>query len=220
MTSTIITENPIRVCFRCSATDNDVEFYPRLYTKRPICKPCNDIIKARNRTACAIWKAKHPEEYKAAQKRWYDKNAEKKSKAVAQYIKNRRATDETWRQLTNQRASERSKRLYATDAAHRTKSWAHSLRYNYGLSLEDWNSMNEAQDGRCRLCRRKRKLFVDHCHETGRVRSLLCSRCNTGMGCFEDSVDMLKRAIHYLTSHDIRIQEDDQPTTMVQDALF
>jgi hypothetical protein len=44
-------------------------------------------------------------------------------------------------------------------------------------------------------------LFVDHQHSTGRVRGLLCARCNTGIGLFDESVDLMGRAIKYLTDN-------------------
>lgn len=64
------------------------------------------------------------------------------------------------------------------------------------------------QDGKCAICENKesrrhngviRKLCVDHCHLTGIVRGLLCSRCNITIGRFEDSADLLLKASKYLT---------------------
>jgi hypothetical protein len=64
------------------------------------------------------------------------------------------------------------------------------------------------QDGLCACCGEKQdyktvdgkgqELFVDHCHETGRIRGLLCGRCNTGIGILGDTLDHLKKAVTYL----------------------
>jgi hypothetical protein len=58
--------------------------------------------------------------------------------------------------------------------------------------------MREAQGGLCKICGKEKRLVVDHCHETGQVRGMLCFSCNTGIGQLGDSVDMLKAAIAYL----------------------
>lgn len=62
--------------------------------------------------------------------------------------------------------------------------------------------MRTAQNGRCLICGEgSRRLEIDHCHTTGRVRGLLCIYCNTGLGRFKDNPALLARAIAYLTDH-------------------
>lgn len=72
----------------------------------------------------------------------------------------------------------------------------------YGLTEEAYASMLSEQHGRCAVCRQeesvKEVLSVDHCHTTGTVRGLLCSRCNTGLGLFSDNPDILRKAVEYL----------------------
>ncbi len=81
----------------------------------------------------------------------------------------------------------------------------------YGLSLEDYNRMLDSQKGLCSICNQpettKRwgkldKLSVDHEHNSGKVRGLLCNHCNRGIGCFRDSKILLKKAIIYLKKHE------------------
>lgn len=79
----------------------------------------------------------------------------------------------------------------------------------YGLTVEDYEAMLADQDGRCAICRERgvpgrsitRVLAVDHCHATGRVRALLCHRCNGALGMVGDRINVLERAIAYLKSH-------------------
>jgi len=69
----------------------------------------------------------------------------------------------------------------------------------YGITLVDQESMIKAQDGRCYICRRKTKrLGVDHCHDTGFVRGMLCWKCNQGLSYFTDNSQSLQRAIEYM----------------------
>ena len=87
------------------------------------------------------------------------------------------------------------------------RNWA--LRSKYGITLQQYEEMLEAQGSRCAICQTKesnpdRKLApfaVDHCHATGKVRSLLCSNCNFMLGAARDDVSTLTAAIRYLTEH-------------------
>src|SRR5580692_1383809 len=75
----------------------------------------------------------------------------------------------------------------------------HWLKKSYGITLEKYREMIFLQSGQCGLCSDLgQKLYLDHCHETGKLRKLLCRRCNTGLGNFRDSPDLLQRAINYL----------------------
>lgn len=73
----------------------------------------------------------------------------------------------------------------------------------YGLTVEDYNSMFDKQKGCCDCCGRsaenfRRGLHIDHDHITGQVRALLCTKCNPGLGYFDDSIEALEMAIKYL----------------------
>ncbi len=58
--------------------------------------------------------------------------------------------------------------------------------------------MFEEQDGRCKMCRKAKSLVVDHDHQTGKVRGLLCSRCNVFLSYIENSPDLYSTALQYL----------------------
>ena len=79
-----------------------------------------------------------------------------------------------------------------------SKDREQKLKKNYGLSIADYNAMLEKQKGKCLVCGQYRKLVVDHCHEKGHVRGLLCSDCNAGLGFFRDNPTVLQTAITYL----------------------
>lgn len=86
------------------------------------------------------------------------------------------------------------------------KTW---LKATYGLSWEEFQSMYEMQRGACGICQIPLDFFgdrsnhmvaasVDHCHETKRVRGLLCKNCNLGIGHFKENLLFLEGAISYL----------------------
>lgn len=78
------------------------------------------------------------------------------------------------------------------------------LMRSYGLSLAGYNNMLAEQNGVCAICKKPEeevgKLFVDHCHNSGDVRGLLCKNCNSGIGMFKDSTTLLSNAIEYLNN--------------------
>lgn len=84
------------------------------------------------------------------------------------------------------------------------------LQRKYGLTTYDLAAMAEKQDHRCAICGEKEKeqrnglskhLAVDHDHVTGKVRELLCTACNKGLGHFKDDIDLMLKAIAYLRKH-------------------
>lgn len=85
------------------------------------------------------------------------------------------------------------------------------LRRKYGITLEEYDAMLAAQDGVCAICRRPPtegvSLHVDHDHENGARRGLLCFRCNNSLGDLEDDPDLLRRAASYLDAHDPEVAE-------------
>jgi hypothetical protein len=72
----------------------------------------------------------------------------------------------------------------------------------YGLSISEYEALINSQDNRCAICGVEgngEALNIDHCHETGKVRGLLCRDCNLGIGRLKDDVVLLQRAIEYLS---------------------
>lgn len=83
------------------------------------------------------------------------------------------------------------------------------FRKKYGISLEDYDRMLGEQDGRCAICRREsdKHLVVDHDHESGAVRALLCSSCNMAVGFVREDPVIAEQIIFYLT-HFGKLGED------------
>lgn len=73
------------------------------------------------------------------------------------------------------------------------------LKSEYNISQQDYLKMYDNVFGKCQICKNyHEKLFIDHCHTTGKVRGLLCVSCNTAIGFLKDNINNLKQAIKYL----------------------
>ena len=99
-----------------------------------------------------------------------------------------------------------------TEAQRRAHNRKTNLKKVHGVTLEQYAAMLAKQGNRCAICDKDRRsntlrcgrrenLAIDHCHKTGRIRGLLCARCNKGVGLFLDSVIILEKAIAYLKAH-------------------
>lgn len=83
----------------------------------------------------------------------------------------------------------------------------HHLMKMYGITIDEYDQMRSAQNGRCAICGRPEadsrdfRLHVDHDHATGAVRGLLCGLCNQGIGSMRDDPSLLRIAVQYLEKH-------------------
>lgn len=109
--------------------------------------------------------------------------------------------------------SERAKQWFAANperaSAARRKS---NLAKNYGITLAEYDALLRQQGGVCAICGKDEpnahgrtgkqfRLSVDHCHESGRVRGLLCQKCNRAIGLLGDDPVLMRKAISYLLRH-------------------
>lgn len=141
--------------------------------------------------ASRAWKSANPEKIKVRKAAWYAANLEK--------IKARQAT---------YRAAnpEKIKAYYVANAEKLKAKWASGgpmasrRMQKYGLSPEAYQLMLSTQKNACGICKEtfSETPRVDHCHKTGKVRGLLCGRCNKALGGFKDSPDLLRIAATYL----------------------
>lgn len=151
------------------------------------------------------WAAKNADKVRESKRRWREKH---KDRIAAERRAHRKANKEKldaakreWERknpelVALQRVRGRLKRMNARRDTQ--------LRRNYGVTLEAYNEILEIQGGVCAICRthdpteRSDRLFVDHDHESGAVRALLCHRCNAGLGYFKDDVELMRKAMAYL----------------------
>ena len=83
-----------------------------------------------------------------------------------------------------------------------------NLKRYYGITIDDFEKMYNSQNGKCKICHSDnngKTFHVDHCHMSGRVRGLLCSKCNTAIGLLDENIVVLENAIKYLTAQEVAL---------------
>lgn len=149
------------------------------------------------------WRAKNPERDAENAKRWKETNPEK----IRQYSiegEKRRQSDPERIDRKRKQVRERMRTLRIEDPL---KIMDSKLRSTYGISLEQFEELERFQKHGCAICQKPERMMargkicrlaVDHCHESGEVRGLLCSNCNNGLGRFQHDLQLLERALEYL----------------------
>lgn len=70
----------------------------------------------------------------------------------------------------------------------------------YGITADEFDALSKTQGGRCAICNREAKLVIDHNHDSGKVRGLLCNQCNVGIAQFKENPQFMVEEIDYLTT--------------------
>lgn len=87
------------------------------------------------------------------------------------------------------------------------------FKYRCGITIDEYNTMFDQPRGLCAICGCRlgegQQTSVDHDHDTGKVRALLCHLCNVGLGFFRDSPEFLSKAVEYLRSHEQKEKEEE-----------
>jgi len=115
--------------------------------------------------------AENPDVYKEKYRVYYANNKEDKNKATTEY---------------------REQHPDLTRRVH--------YKAKYGITICDYQNMVHDQDNKCAICGKEseKRLQVDHDHTTGKVRGLLCGKCNRGLGNYDENIENLLSAIEYL----------------------
>lgn len=167
-------------------TPDEKREYMRLYMAARRKDP---ILTEKNRAASRKWRETHPGTCNDAARAW---RAANKDRVKAQNL--------AWR--TARTPEELS--AYGKEAYRRHRR-AHHINKKFGMSTEQYEAMLIAQGNHCALCpkpdRPDKRLAVDHDHETGKIRALLCDCCNRGLGLFDDDPVRLRAAAEYLEAH-------------------
>jgi hypothetical protein len=162
-----------KLCKKCGLRKSLNDFYRATGTRDGHRSEC----KACNLVAKAKWYVSNRERAIARSRAWRETNRER----YLAYARNYRKNNQT----------------YDRDL---------HLRRAFGIGMKEYGALLEAQGRACAVCQEvpdeTRSLHVDHDHETGKVRGLLCMRCNNALGLFREDPDVLAGAIDYLHRRD------------------
>lgn len=174
-----------RICRTCGQAKTPDEFYnDSRYPKGDIhCALCR-------REKVRIWRASNKEKSSEIQKRSRMRNPEAAKKRARVWHTKNRAYHLAY-------MAERRK-------THAIQILSGKLQSVFGINIEEYNTLLAGQNGGCAICQKppqqnKKRLAVDHCHKTQKVRGLLCSTCNQAIGLLKDDASLLQSAILYLT---------------------
>lgn len=142
-----------------------------------------------------IFKLSKNERHLVSVKKWAMENSEKiKKSRKAYYLKNKS------RERANMVRWEKENRIERNEYRRKKK-----VIQRYGITFERYEEMYKAQNGSCAICDGPsldgRRLHIDHDHNTGTIRGLLCQKCNMGLGCLNDDISLFNEAIKYLKAH-------------------
>jgi hypothetical protein len=168
-----------------------------------VCKRGGHVYEGRHCRPCAVAANSTPEA-RIKQKALRDKPESKAiARAWSQLPENKAKAKASAKISQNKPENKKRRQAYASTTERKAIVRAQGLLRTYGLTVEEYNQMLIDQKGACAICNihqteLDRILCVDHDHETGLIRGLLCSNCNTGIGYLKDSKEILINSIKYL----------------------
>ena len=195
-----------KTCNKCGLTKSLHDFHRQHNSPdghRYSCKSCAN-------TNLSGWRERKKDHYRKKMKEWRERNRDK-LKQQAQSPE-RKAYLKKWRQRPEVK-EKAARRLRDYRKSNPEKSaftlWKSNLRRLYGVTPEWYFETLEKQGGRCAVCRtdvpsknpKVKRFAVDHCHETGHVRGLLCGECNVGIGKMKHDPEILRAALKYLSEN-------------------
>ena len=155
------------------------------------CPPCRKPYKHEQEMKRYREDAEYRNKRRASGEAWNSQNKERRALAI-----------KAWRERNPDKTRQSSLRYYYANKEKMVVKRENQKLRSFGLTLEAYKDRLEYQANGCAICGNPcstgRKLAIDHDHLTGRIRGLLCSNCNQGLGKFKDDIGLLRRAIAYL----------------------
>ena len=148
----------------------------------------------------AYYEAHKEEMKKSSSNSYYANRDENIRKRKEHYLQHREENLEKRKQYYRENKNKINTYNKEYNKLHKRAAKNTKLKLYYGITIEHYETMYSAQDGKCATCQTYYpSLVVDHDHKTGKVRKLLCSKCNLALGYVNDNPEILKNMIEYLS---------------------
>ena len=167
------------------------------------------------------YREKYPERVKASARAYYERNKEKIAAAKKEKRQQNREQIDARKRAWERENPDKVAMQRVRSRLRRERSRLNAgLKFHYNVTADQYDRILAAQGGVCAICRepsdsaRSKRLFVDHDHQTGTPRGLLCHRCNAGLGYFRERPELFHAAVDYLFAWEMA----DQTSTEKWDA--
>jgi len=207
----------MKKCARCGKEKPIGDFYIRRETGKPIskCKPCNStsIVEQQQTRRCR--------EYGISLEEYLQLRLTRKGRLELRRLKGENVTTKVCSKCKREMLRSgfytrgdgglisECKECHSCQVVHQNR--VRRFASVYGITIQDYDRMLEEQRGVCAICKKpekNRKLAVDHDHETGRVRGLLCTNCNNTLGWLERNVDAAMKYLGLYYDDPSQIERD------------
>ena len=205
---TLVNKMKTKVCTKCCKRKKLSEFNKDKTKKDGYYSSCKKCNKKRDKE----YRQNHKHEIDAYQKEYRQSNKEYFRQNNKEYYQLNKEKLLEYRAKYRENNKEKIKAQqieYRENNPEKIRN--HDLKSNHSITLEEYNKMLEKQNGVCAICGKKetdkisskkiKNLAVDHNHKTGKVRGLLCGRCNKAIGLFQDNLEHLQSAFKYLNGN-------------------
>jgi len=198
-----------RICNLCNIEKELSEFYTYKKDDKIFyffrCKEClreerirkmqDPEFKKKNQKYANRFKENHPDYFKKYMENNKDKYKETINRCAKLYYEKNKEYVKNYSKEYRRKLKSEQKRNYR-------------LKAKYDITLEEFNELKVKQNNKCSICKteldqtdRKTKSNLDHNHTTGKVRGILCHKCNTGIGLLNEDIEILASAIEYLNMY-------------------
>ena len=211
----------MKTCTKCKIEKDESNFQKRENGKNGLaswCKTCTKIYDDE-------YHNKNKEKINKRERDYYQKNKKRLKKVRHEYVnKNREKLSKNGKiyyQANKEKVREKQ-REYIKKNPNKTREM--HLKQIYGITSKDYNKILKIQNGVCAICLQPssskhqsgkiKNLAIDHDHETGEIRGLLCDNCNRALGMFKDNPQYLENAKKYLQEYELKQNDINKNITI------